>query len=68
MQVAHSSTMVAVIVLPIQVTSTHMPQVVPWPKLPMGKAAKYGVAVLATLSLMLVGQVVLLVLPVSVPQ
>ena len=31
---------VAVTVFPIQLTSTHIPQYFPWPKLPTGNAAK----------------------------
>jgi hypothetical protein len=67
-QVAHSSTMVATIVLLCHVTCTHMPQNFPWPKVPMGKAAKKVVPVFWTVSVMLVGQMPPLVLPVSVPQ
>src|SRR5579859_3076136 len=56
-QVAHSSTMVAVIVLPPYDTSTHIPQYLPWPNVPIGNAAKYGVAVFTTVSLMPDGHV-----------
>src|SRR5580700_5049710 len=55
--VAHSSTIVAVTVLPMYVTSTHMPQYAPLPNSPLwGKAAKYWVPVFATVSVMPVGQ------------
>src|SRR5262245_24649003 len=68
LQVAHASTIVATIDLPIQVMLTHMPQYRPCPKLPVGNAAKYGdVAVFGTVSVMPAGQVPL-TLPDCVPQ
>ena len=49
--------MVAVIVFPPYETSTHIPQYLPWPNEPLGNAAKYGVAMFETESVMPDGHV-----------
>src|SRR5258708_34515661 len=49
-QVAHSSTIVAVRVLPAYETSTHIRQSLPCPNVPIGKAAKDDVGAFGTVA------------------